>query len=84
MRNTERVKAEDNSTAIVVMTDPHTDQSIEAVVLSTYAGTLRIGSTIAYNSVNYRVTGKSTSRTPTMTRLNLTVRKEDSMTYTVA
>lgn len=82
MRSTERVKAEDNTTGAVVMTDPFTDYALSAVVLATYAGALRIGSVQSYNSVIHRVTAHSTASTRTLRRINMTLRKEGSMTYT--
>jgi hypothetical protein len=82
MRSIERVKAEDNTTGAVVMTDPNTEVTVSAVVLATYAGTLRIGSVQSYNSVVHRVKAHSTASSRTMRRINMTLIKEGSMTYT--
>jgi len=81
MRSTQRVKAEDNTTGAVVMTDPFEDVSISAVSLATDANALRIGSTLTYNAVKHRVTAHSTALTRTLKRINCTIRKEGSMTY---
>jgi hypothetical protein len=81
MRSVERVKAEDNTTGAVVMTDPFDDVSISAVSLATDANAMRIGSKLAYNSIVHRVTAHSTALTRTLKRLNFTLRKEGSMTY---
>ena len=82
-RKIERVTGESNETAAVVITGPYKDVSISATVLTTFALALRMSTPFAYNSVNYRTTAKSDSKSPTLSRLNLTGRKEDSMTYTL-
>jgi len=82
-RKIERVKNESNETAAVVVTGRHTDLSIVAHLLATYAATYKVSSVIAYNAINYRVTSVSKVKSPTLTRLNLSMRKEASMTYSV-
>ena len=84
MRSVERVKAEDNTTGAVVMTDPAEEITLTTTPLATFAGTQRIGSTIAYNSVNYRIKAHSTALSRTLKKINMTLIKEGSMTYTVA
>jgi hypothetical protein len=82
-RKIERVPNESAETAAVVVTGKHKDLTLAATVLSTFAATYRMSSVIAYNGVNYRATAVSRSRTPTLNRLNLSLRKEANMTYTL-
>jgi hypothetical protein len=82
-RKTERVKNESNETGAVVFTGLFKDVSISGTVLDAYAGALRMSSEFAYNAVNYRATAVSRSKTRTLSRLNLTGRKEASMTYSL-
>lgn len=80
-RSITKVKGELNETAEVIIADPFEELGINAVILSSYASALRMGSTLTYNSVNYCVQAARKTKTQKFHNLNLTLRKEGSMTY---
>jgi hypothetical protein len=81
-RKTERVTNESNETAAVVVTGRFKEVAIAATVLTTSTADYKISEAFAYNAVNYRITAAPRVSSPTLTRINLTGRKEASMTYT--
>lgn len=83
-RSITKVKGELNETAEVVIADPFVELGINAVMLASFSSTIRMGTTLTYNSVNYCVQAARKTRTAKFHNLNMTLRKEGSMTYTVA
>ncbi len=80
-RSITKVKDEANKTAQVVIADKFNEVGITATCLATYSGTLRLGSTLSYNSIVHCVTAHRTTRTAKFKRIAMTLRKETSMTY---
>ena len=80
-RSITKIKNETNKTAEVVVADPFVEKSVTATTLATYAGALRLGSVLSYNSIKHLVTAHRTTSTPKFQRIAMTLRKEGSMTY---
>ena len=77
------LKDEDNATFCVLVEDLGQEIDIEAMILSDYEGETppEKGSTIAINSVNYRVVDASLDRGAEEAVLRVKAIKEDAMTY---
>jgi len=82
-RSITKVKGEINETAQVVVADPFEEKNVSAVILAALTATYRLGTGVAYgaDAVNYCVTAARRSKSPKFHRIQMTLRKEGSMTY---
>lgn len=80
----EQIKGEDGATTAVLISDPGTSIRLTGMVKTSGGSTIQaltVGGTITCNGVNYMVLTNSSKYTNKICRVDITARKETSMTY---